>query len=515
MFGGSGPGGTLYGPQLDDTWALSFASTPHWDSLVTNIRPQARHGMAACLDPLSGSVVIANGGGPGAFADTWELTLDAGAPQWRVVDTIGDPPVVGDVAAIFSPELNRVLEYGGDRNPYQNRLSELTMGNRRWVTVPPPAPDPIPRPRVGARLIADGNGIQVFGGYAYSCESTLWAFDERSQAWESLPTVGLPQQCYDQPFVYDPLRNRLLAIGNADVNAIGSLEDVWEMPLSGARTWHRLDPAGPHPTWRRRYSLVYDTRRDRVLLFGGTKDYTRGADCGLSRDDVWALDLAGGPQWELLTPENSPGTHESQAAWYDPVNDRMIIFGGRRELLPESLGCVYNLLNDVWALSLGGSSLRWSRFALGSDPPARGVSTYDPGRQEVLVWDGDLWGLPLQSGGAWEPRYEQGEVPSPRSAARRLPRSAGCEQRRVDERPVRVRARRAGRHADHAARLGRERCRSHAALPGPGAVPERARAARRRRRVRDAARGRGGRCRPARDDRHRHCPRALLHVRAR
>src|SRR5512135_1917075 len=76
------------------------------------------------------------------------------------------------------------------------------------------------------------------------------------------------------------------------------------------------------PPARLEHAAIYDPIRDRMLVFGGVGG-------GGLRGEVWALDLCGAPSWHLLVPAGSGAPARALAnAIYDPVRDAMIVFGG-------------------------------------------------------------------------------------------------------------------------------------------------------------------------------------------
>src|SRR6185436_12556427 len=117
--------------------------------------------------------------------------------------------------------------------------------------------------------------------------------------------------------------------------------------------WTKLSPTGTPPAARGGHIMVHDPVRDRMLVFGGVED-----DSDLF-DDVWALNLAG-PSWTKINPQGQdPPAREWTAGVYDPVGDRIVLFGGF-DGTP---------LGDVWALSLAGTPT-WSQLTPTGGPPA-------------------------------------------------------------------------------------------------------------------------------------------------
>ena len=77
----------------------------------------------------------------------------------------------------------------------------------------------------------------------------------------------------------------------------------------------------PPPSGRSEHTAIYDPVRDRMVVFGGYD--------GTLRNDVWALSLSGSPAWSALAPAGSPpSARYGHTAIYDPVRDRMVVFGG-------------------------------------------------------------------------------------------------------------------------------------------------------------------------------------------
>src|SRR6185503_16490666 len=143
-----------------------------------------------------------------------------------------------------------------------------------------------------------------------------------------------------------------------------SQSGAWALSLAGTPTWLEIIPTNVLPFGIRFHSAIYDPVKDRMVVFGGAREGV----VGTLGDDAWALSLSGPPTWSQLLPSGwAPSGRSQHTAIYDPVRDRMAVLGGFRE-------GVYR--NDTWLLS-------WN------DPTRPGAAC--PGE---LVWTA---GAPLQA----------------------------------------------------------------------------------------------------------------------
>src|SRR4030095_16181030 len=121
--------------------------------------------------------------------------------------------------------------------------------------------------------------------------------------------------------ILDAPGNRLVVFGGYDNNE--AFPEVWTRDMSGAAAWTRLD-VPPGPDARRGHVAVLDSKRRRMVVFGGQRFYDSSFE-----NDTWALDLSGAPTWERLsTGFGAPRGRTWHSAIYDPVRDRVIVFGG-------------------------------------------------------------------------------------------------------------------------------------------------------------------------------------------
>jgi len=108
--------------------------------------------------------------------------------------------------------------------------------------------------------------------------------------------------------------------------------EVWALSFAGIPTWTQiLAPTAGSPGGRWGSSAVYDPIRDRMVVFGGGN----GDQCGLPPNNsslcegTWALAFSGTPMWTQLSPAGRvPLARSGHTAVYDAARDRMVVFGG-------------------------------------------------------------------------------------------------------------------------------------------------------------------------------------------
>ena len=130
-------------------------------------------------------------------------------------------------------------------------------------------------------------------------------------------------------------------------------------------TWVQLASSGGPPAQRRFHSTVYDPVTNRIILFGGcTSGYCNQGEPTLN--DVWVLanaDGSTGPaSWTQLAPTGGPPSpRHSHVAIYDVVTNTMMIWSG------DSSAFSGTNLNDVWVLTNANGLSRSTGQAVASE----------------------------------------------------------------------------------------------------------------------------------------------------
>jgi cysteine-rich repeat protein len=179
---------------------------------------------------------------------------------------------------------------------------------------------------------------------------------------------------------YMPAQKLFVVFGGAHGNVV--LDDQWQRDATG--TW--LPYTGARPSARHEAAMIYDSARQRLVLFGGLDP--DGAALG----DTWEFD---GTTWTKMTPAMSPPARWSSGlAYVAGSGAHSVLFGGAN-------GSTGNF-GDTWNYD----GVTWSSITLTPHPQARAdhVMAWDSARNVVILYGGtsglfsgfsDTWELGL------------------------------------------------------------------------------------------------------------------------
>jgi len=171
------------------------------------------------------------------------------------------------------------------------------------------SPGPLPK-----WSVRDSKRNRLLVMMADATTTSLQSLDLGTYAWSTIVPAGTPPTNWSgEAVVYDPTGDQVLFFGG---NASGGLiNQIWALQLTGPPQWVQVVASGDAPTPRQGAGAVLDTRRNRMIVGGGTSN-----DGGMT--DVWALDLPE-TQWSQLFPSGTPAQLHGTAV-YDELSDRII-----------------------------------------------------------------------------------------------------------------------------------------------------------------------------------------------
>ena len=154
--------------------------------------------------------------------------------------------------------------------------------------------------------------------------------------------------------VYDLHLQRTIIFGGASQDASGYevFDDMWTYD-SARNIWTEIAPT-TKPTARSGHFMVYDSFNRKTILFGGWSE-----EVGLM-NDTWLYDSQSN-QWTNASPTISPALRQSHAMCYDPVSQKVILFGGYRSGGPH--------FDDTWAFDYVSNT--WTNLHPTTSPSGR------------------------------------------------------------------------------------------------------------------------------------------------
>ena len=212
-----------------------------------------------------------------------------------------------------------------------------------------------PSPRVGHVMAYEGHlGSVLLQGGNNPWTNETWRWD--GETWWDLSSVPVrPPARSATAMVYDSIRERVVLFGGDSTG-----NDTWEWDGS---SWHELNPV-QRPEWRYSHAMAFDRRRARVVLFGGWALYP----------DTWLWD---GTNWSRATM-TGPSPRGKHRMAYDELREVVVLFGGT----DSTRG-----FNDMWEWN----GTVWTEVLPLNQPPAPRalhVMTYHAARQRILVYGG-------------------------------------------------------------------------------------------------------------------------------
>jgi len=382
VYGGIDDGGQ----SKDDAWAWDGST---WTELCANCTGTARAGAAFGYDRAAERLVLTNGWGPGEIAGTW--TFDGN--NWTVLSSVA-PYGRDNSGMAWDPVRNRLVQFGGNgascgHNPPVNCRDTLELTRipvysptvaRTWVERFP-ATNPGRRAVPKMVFVPFLDAVLLYGGANAGLRlDDTWLYD--GDDWQLMCDPCAPGQRAGHGLIYDSQRQRVVLFSGA-TEASDSSNDIWEWD---GVTWTEATPSGVPPSVRVGALVAYDPGRGVMVTYGGELPSGSGSDELFEYDGTeWR-----GPLTSVLDPADRYDAG-SAATWN---GSEVMILGGYTGGVPAA---------DAWSWN----GVRWQQLCvncLGS-PRRNAAIAYDSDRDLVVVatgYDGsdemnDTW----EWDGAW------------------------------------------------------------------------------------------------------------------
>lgn len=272
-----------------------------------------RNGHALAYDSKRARLVLFGGADESKVCgDTWEWN----GKKWTLVSPVG-PDARTFPALAYDSVRHRVVLFGGNRvlfgrRPAESRFLDDTWewDGHRWTQIKAPGP----RPRAEAAIAFDikRGRVVLFGGYDRIDEKLnrlgdTWEWDGIS--WTQINVAG-PSPRNGAALVYDSVRERIVLFGGGTSTGVSG--ETWEWD---GKEWKEnreaLTPGRFNP------AMAFDAARRKVIRFGGRYG-------GKPFGDTWEYD---GKKWTQLT-SIGPTARNHSAMAYDSKRKTIVLFGG-------------------------------------------------------------------------------------------------------------------------------------------------------------------------------------------
>lgn len=172
-----------------------------------------------------------------------------------------------------------------------------------------------------------------------------------------------------------PLRPSLLRCPRAhgDVHVFNETTSRWDF----------VAVSGDRPDGRYGHMGVYDKARDRLIIFGGEANPASDG-CTACRDDVWALNMSVEPwSWQQLAPHEDKIDRRNAAMIYDPVRERLLVWGGTQ----NGQTTLTNAKSSLWAFDLRAGHEGWHEVPVNNEaePRTSARAIYDATQDRMIV----------------------------------------------------------------------------------------------------------------------------------
>lgn len=330
----------LQGVMSNDGSTFSHTTGYNWQRMDEGNHPLWRMGQQLLsemvIDPNTGTVYSVGGwywtgatppyGNPTEYIDnlyTYNLTTDRANDP----DPNGNKPPAQAHHGTLYDDINDVLVvFGGKLYGPTNDLYFYYPAVNRWYLIEPTGTLPPARNHMGIAHDRKRDRYIIWGGSPDSDTSNLladmWEYDRVANEWNEVTQNGaIPSIRRGAKMVYDSRRHRLLLFGGQTASYT-LLNDLYEFDIDTA-TWYALTPSGTGPVVQMAAQGAYDGRYQKMYLFGGVTG--TGPSESDIKQSVFAYDILRNEWSQLATT-----THKIRMV-YDPTNSRLVLIGRHYE----------------------------------------------------------------------------------------------------------------------------------------------------------------------------------------
>ncbi len=308
--------------------------------------------------------------------DTWAYSHSS--KSWSEMEPMQTPNSAGGNQMVYESGADRAIFFGGPAF-YTGEETHCTWtyshNQNTWENL---TKSPSPPRRSGNCIAYDSESAQVviFGGfrstnpdsiYPLTFYTDTWAFNYAEGTWQNMTPVASPSIRAFGRMVYDIESDVIILFGGWEHSLTpghfqSSNSETWAYSYN-LNVWTRMNPE-LNPPPRAYHGMVYDSKNDRVVLFGGVQ--SEFSECF---NDTWTYSY-NSDRWSRMNCTVAPQGRRSHGMVYDSEADRTIVYGGHLTGY-ASVGSIsgemweYSFDDNTWTL-VQTSTTGWSVIGAGA-----------------------------------------------------------------------------------------------------------------------------------------------------
>jgi hypothetical protein len=297
-----------------ETWTFDVC-TNSWTRMHPNQEPPG--GTYGLVYDVDSDLTIATGWSQKTVGERmWAYDLEANT--WTEKE---DGPPIDTGRRFYDPVSGLVVAMGddGDDDTVGMKLWSYEVETDTWTPIPQ-----ADRLAVGPHyeFLAYDASVDRLVAYTRACPycenidnpspprwARTWLFDLRTGTWSGTSAVAQPDfnagmWGHVPAIAYDEAAERIVILGQGHSAAYDATADRWETLYGGSISEDWWTACGIRPECRQLHFMVYDPVNERLLVYGG---FLTGAEPEVELDDVLAFDTRT-QEWTVLLEASQPVT---------------------------------------------------------------------------------------------------------------------------------------------------------------------------------------------------------------
>ena len=332
----------LFGPDpdmKDDTWIYNFTDNS-WTNMNPLTKPSARDGHSMVYDSKNNQTILFGGWDKNLYdlGDTWIYNYSSNA--WINMNPTTKPSAREDHSMIYDSTHDCVILFGGEiARDVDNSWWFYNYSSNTWTRA---IPTPLSRTRHSMTYDSTHNQVILFGGVDKkgNLNEETWIYTCSNNSWRNMNPTTKPSARMGHSMVYDSTRDQVILFGGY-IGGEQDSDETWIYKYNN-NSWKKMDPL-IKPSKREDYSMVYDSTHDHIILFGGLSYSPSSSNMNF---ETWIYTYNNN-SWKNMDPLIKPSARSGHSMVYDSTHDQVILFGGWYSQNSDATW-IYNFTDNIW-----------------------------------------------------------------------------------------------------------------------------------------------------------------------